>query len=142
MSRRITGRGHLNNQGDGELKSYRQIAQDLGGATSHVTIRKWMREDFPRVYARMSKGDAEEPEGPELMSTEERVLLVILETLKNTRAQAEHITTPSLREKLVADAEVTLRSLMGQDTWDEFAEPVDISRAGKRRSGPPRRAIR
>ena len=37
----------------GKLKSYREIAADLGNARGHVTIRNWMKKDYPRIFKRM-----------------------------------------------------------------------------------------
>lgn len=41
----------------GELKSYREIAADLNGMRSHVTLRAWMRKDFPKLFKSMGRDD-------------------------------------------------------------------------------------
>ncbi len=42
---------------DGGLKSYRQIEADLNGMRSYVTIRAWMRKDFPKLFSSMGRDD-------------------------------------------------------------------------------------
>lgn len=48
-------------RGRGGFKSYRDIALDLNGIRTHVTIYRWMQRDFPRTAQRMS--DEEMPKG-------------------------------------------------------------------------------
>jgi hypothetical protein len=47
--------------GDGysPVKSYRDIARELGGYVTHTTVRNWMRSDYPSIAAKMAKGDPE-----------------------------------------------------------------------------------
>lgn len=61
--------GHRHRVGDrrGPLKSYREMAGEL--KMPHSTVRNWMRQDFPSVYAAMGGGDGTAPGGlpePEL----------------------------------------------------------------------------
>jgi hypothetical protein len=50
----IRARQHLD--GRGGTKSYRVIAQDLGGVKAYTTIRNWMQKDFREIAKRM-EGD-------------------------------------------------------------------------------------
>lgn len=43
----------------GSYKSYREIAADLGGIVSHVTIRNWMKRHYPSIFRWM--GGLDEP---------------------------------------------------------------------------------
>lgn len=45
-------RGQQHRQGAHCIKSYREIAKELGFAP-HTTIRNWMQKDFPKLAARM-----------------------------------------------------------------------------------------
>jgi hypothetical protein len=55
----IKAKKHRNEHGS--LKSYRQIAQELGGLKHYGTIRNWMINDFPRIAAQY--GPEEAPSG-------------------------------------------------------------------------------
>lgn len=44
---------------DGQLKSSRTIARELGSVT-HQTILNWMKSDFPGVYAAMTRADPDD----------------------------------------------------------------------------------
>jgi len=58
----IQGKGHR--LGRGRLKSYRQIASELGGLANYTTIREWMRRDFPRIFREMgNEGQVRETGG-------------------------------------------------------------------------------
>jgi uncharacterized ParB-like nuclease family protein len=39
------------------LKSYREIAKELGGVVSYGTIRNWCERDFPRLFREMAGAD-------------------------------------------------------------------------------------
>lgn len=39
------------------FKSYREIAKELGGSRTAMTIYNWMKEDFPEIAKRISKKD-------------------------------------------------------------------------------------
>lgn len=52
---------------DGQLKSSRVIARELGSVT-HQTVLNWMKADFPEVYAAMGRADPSEAEDLEPMS--------------------------------------------------------------------------
>jgi hypothetical protein len=51
----VHARKHLDDKGG--LKSYRDIARDLGGVRAYTTIRGWMQKDFRHIARRMG-GDA------------------------------------------------------------------------------------
>ncbi|TVM18692.1 hypothetical protein DPQ33_04235 [Oceanidesulfovibrio indonesiensis] len=52
----IKARKHREGQ-KGFIKSYREIAAELGGLRSHVTIRNWMMKDFPKIARAMTDQD-------------------------------------------------------------------------------------
>ncbi|MFG1313347.1 ParB/RepB/Spo0J family partition protein [Xanthobacter autotrophicus] len=45
------------------FKSYRDIAADLAHHVQHTTVRNWMRQDFPAVFAAMGGGEPAEEAG-------------------------------------------------------------------------------
>ncbi len=61
----IRGKGHKKE--DGNLMTYREIAESLGGHVGHTTIYNWMKKDFPKVFKAMGvevergKGNGEPP---------------------------------------------------------------------------------
>ena len=57
----IKARKHRNK--DGSLRSYREIASDLGGSRSYTTIRNWMAKDFPKIFKEYADDDGPVPEG-------------------------------------------------------------------------------
>lgn len=50
----IDTRQHI--KADGGLKSYREIAQELKGSTTHTTIRNWMLKDYPELAEQYTEG--------------------------------------------------------------------------------------
>jgi hypothetical protein len=81
----ISARKHL----DGErTRPYREIAQDIGGLNSHMTIRRWMIKDFPKIAQRMG-GEAGHAEGGQRShhSDEETWVSAAARELDNVRAR-------------------------------------------------------
>ncbi|MDO9453755.1 MAG: ParB N-terminal domain-containing protein [Stagnimonas sp.] len=52
-------RGALHRDPKGNLKSFRVIAAELGGAVHHNSIRGWIIKDFPKIAAKMRAPDRE-----------------------------------------------------------------------------------
>lgn len=56
-------RGGLHRDPKGNLKSFRVIAAELGGAVHHNSIRGWLIKDFPKIAAKMRAPDREWKQG-------------------------------------------------------------------------------
>lgn len=77
----------LYKHGKDDFKSYREIAEDLNGIASYVTIRAWMKKDFPKIFKAMMKGnDTPTYETPEGISMEEGIRQNAGEAMKVVRA--------------------------------------------------------
>jgi len=89
------------------IKSSREIAQDLHGLRSNVTILKWMKADFPSVYQRMSGEDATHHGGGLVASStpEERHLQTIRRALEEIAANSRGIIAAEARGELIAEIE-------------------------------------
>ena len=119
----IRSRQHCPSKGC--LKSYRDIASDLGGIVSHATIRNWMRRDFPSIFRRM--GDHEElPHGKGGIED------VKITTMKDTTiehlgmafAAFRGVESAEDRQELAQEVERMLLEMNKEDvqeppTWDE-----------------------
>ena len=91
---------------DGSLKSYREIAAEIGGARGYTTIRNWVKQDFPSVF--QAKGSHYEPfpthsSGPTLS-----LAAVVLDTLKYARQAMATVTDLHEREELAQLLELML----------------------------------
>lgn len=103
---------------NGRLKSYREIAADLG--KPHGTIYNWMRKDFPRVAAKLS-GDAGGTGGlpeasfdtasPEVAAA--RVAIVKLTEAFVGTSDAED------RGMIIDELETALSQMKGSSNWNE-----------------------
>ena len=92
---------------DGSLKSYREIAAEIGGARGYTTIRNWMRQDFPSVFR--ATGGHYEPFDPTQSGKPTLSLAaVVLDTLKDARAAMAAVTDLYEREELVQLLELML----------------------------------
>ena len=85
---------------DGSLKSYREIAAEIGGARGYTTVRNWMKQDFPGVFRAM--GGHYEPFG---LTQDDRptvsLAAVVFDALKGARAALPAVRDPYERGKLV-----------------------------------------
>jgi hypothetical protein len=81
----ISARKHL----DGDrTRSYREIAQDIGGLNSHMTIRRWMIKDFPKIAQRMGGEDGHADGGQRPHGSEEETWVsAAARELDNVRAR-------------------------------------------------------
>lgn len=86
----------------GRLKSYRDIASEIGGTRGHTTIRNWMISDFPKIAQAM--GGAE-PAGEgglvPVPHPEEEVLDAGLRGVANAAAAARSLRDPIRRGQLI-----------------------------------------
>jgi len=84
--------------GKNDFKSYREIAEDLNGIASYVTIRAWMEKDFPKIFKAMMKdNDLPTYETPEGISMAESIRQNVEEALKVIKAA--YMATPTEKTK-------------------------------------------
>jgi hypothetical protein len=99
---------------NGKLKSYREIAQEIGGTKSYNTIRNWTLKDFPKLAAAMAAGDTEGAPGGlrdlERMHPEDTLLASGVRGAENAAAAARGIKDPVKRGRLVESIRRALHS--------------------------------
>jgi hypothetical protein len=92
---------------DGSLKSYREIAAEIGGARGYTTIRNWMRQDFPSVFRAMGGHyqpfDPTQNDRPAISLAE-----VVFDALRDARTAMPAVTDPYGRRELVELLELML----------------------------------
>jgi hypothetical protein len=96
----------------GKLKSYREIATELGGKVAHTTLRNWMKKDFPKLFSRYSgessgallEGNKEVPLDERLRETANEALSVLLTAYNGIKDERE-------KGDLVELAEMVLREM-------------------------------
>lgn len=97
----------------GPLKSYREIAAELGGVVSYSAVRRWMMQDFPRVAAQMAAEDLPLTTGGlnDLAGDPENNLAgVALKNLSAALVASRGVRRPDLRGDLVRE----LRAILGE----------------------------
>jgi hypothetical protein len=102
----------------GNLKSYREIAADLG--KPHGTIYNWMRKDFPRVAAKLSGyegGVGGLQEGPSAQASSHvisaRAAMAQLTTAFSATSDANE------RGTIIDELEAALSEMKGSGNWSE-----------------------
>lgn len=101
----------------GALKSYREIASDLG--KPHGTIYNWMKKDFPRVAAKLGGyeggigGLPDQPLGPpnEHVAEARAGLAKVLTAFKGTSDAYE-------RGTIIDELQTALSSMKGSGNWE------------------------
>jgi hypothetical protein len=116
----ILARKHINK--DGSLRSYREIAADLGGMRSYSTIRNWMRDDFPRIFEKYGGDESRAADGG--LRDEDRIQ-VIRHTARSSVNQA--LAAYSALENPEDRAEVAqlFRAALERIEAGDSSEPVD-----------------
>lgn len=105
----------------GEIKSYRTMAQELGGLVSHNSLRNWTQQDFPKLYRQMGGDDGKHSGGLEVTegeSFEDQAR----SNLQQAVAAARAVTSEKARGELVAEAERALEEIKKGGSW----EPSDF----------------
>ncbi len=114
----------------GRLKSYRDIATDLGGHKSHGTIRNWMRRDFPRTFERMGgneeahggKGLPEKEEAPTMKEAAEEYLDMAYAAIRSIKSEEERTAIADRLGKMATDIwDGKLQEPEQLDSWDHFS---------------------
>jgi hypothetical protein len=105
--------GQNKKNGNGELKSYRAIVEDLGGCRSHTTIRNWMLEDYPGVASQMAGEELEPPEPRERVDRQHVLFLWGLDALGTVEKAAKSITDEKRRGEFIQALEHSLAILRG-----------------------------
>ena len=104
----------------GGLKSYREMAGDLGGA-HYTTLRNWMRSDFPSVFAAMSDDTGAALGGLPLPEPRGRVFArEASEALDKALAALPGVTEPEDRGWLLAKVEDLRAALVEAGTKEEL----------------------
>jgi hypothetical protein len=103
-----SGRYRLPNTG---FKSFRAIAQDLGGAVSYRTVWNWTQADFKRIAKQMSGLDPVGTGGPKGVPKVDPMVVEAIEGLARLRAAAAGVSDPEERGKLIRDTESVLTDL-------------------------------
>jgi hypothetical protein len=105
----------------GELKSYREIAPEIG--VSHETVRKWMLKDFPKIAAQMAgderfvgKGGLVEVDPPEV-HPDDPARAIIEDAFANIREAFKSIASADKRGELIELAEITVREMKNVAEW-------------------------
>ncbi|TVM36580.1 ParB N-terminal domain-containing protein [Oceanidesulfovibrio marinus] len=115
----IKARKHREGQ-NGFVKSYREIAAELGGLRSHVTIRNWMMKDFPKIAKEMAYQDFPN-EGPgkplyDALTPHQ----IAADHITQARNAARGIADPEERWELISQLREIVEELDGKGT----REPV------------------
>jgi hypothetical protein len=114
----VSTRQHIT--GKGRYKSYRDIAQEIGGTRAYTTIRNWMLKDFPKVAQKMGGlevgGFDPERRAPH---PDDELLATGLEGAANAAAAARGITDAARRGRLVQELREALETA-------ERAGPYDL----------------
>ena len=113
----VTAKKYLDEKG--RLKSYRQIAQELGGKVDHCTVRNWMKTDFRRLFDMM--GGQEPQRGPKdapPVNPQDHFATTAREAAQSLKAVARGVTCPDTRGELIALLEETVMELKSTGPWN------------------------
>lgn len=106
----VHARQHIDRRG--HLKSYRDIAQEIGGTRSYSTVRNWMIRYYPDIAARMGGSEVHGP-GSNIEVEQPHPEGELLESGRqgaaNAAAAARAIRDPELRGALVEELREALR---------------------------------
>jgi hypothetical protein len=108
----------------GRLKSYRDIAAEMGGATHFTTVRRWIVEDFPKLAREMGGGDKLGGNGMREGNPEANLAKVATDAVANAVAAARGITDPERRGAIICALEEALASIRAGGAFN-IANPLD-----------------
>jgi hypothetical protein len=121
----IKAKKHRNEHGS--LKSYRQIAQELGGLKHYGTIRNWMINDFPRIADQYGPEEAPSGKGG-LMDNRTRTgsfEATASNALSTAITAFRGITEPTLRGMVIKQTEAVLDEMKSGKPWSYHDESGD-----------------
>jgi hypothetical protein len=105
------------------LKSYREIARDLGGLASKSSIENWMKKSFPKVAAKMRSGREDNAGGDgDLKARLRGAEWRMQEALRQAAAEARGV--PCLGKRLALVREFS-KSVLGATAWSP--EAIEIN---------------
>lgn len=98
------------------LKSYREIAKDLGGLRQHTTIRNWMQKDFPRIAKQFGGGHYGQGGDHKHYGCDPdyRFASQVEERLYDAVASFKAISDPAYKKDLLELAEKTLSAMKAE----------------------------
>ena len=112
----IRARKHI--KGRGKLKTYREIAEELGTGNSFNTVRRWMIRDYPDIAKRM--GGAEDFKGKgglKEIDNEARYLGLATKAVDQAVAAARGLTSEEARGVLIAELEAAIGAVKAAGPW-------------------------
>lgn len=123
----IRAKAHIGKHGG--LKSYREIAEMLGGQVSYSTVRNWMQRDFPKVFRRYSGGDGRGSEpwrdlGPRV-DIQAAYTRQAIASAQQAVAAARGVAEPEDRGRIVKALEEALEAVKRGGAW-AAEEPADF----------------
>lgn len=110
----------------GRIKSSREIAADLNGIRSHVTILNWIGQEFPRIRHQMKQEEFSVPhnfeaDDSEHTHSEREDVEAVLYHLDEARKRCRSVTHPVPRAELIAGIEEILEQAKRQGPWQPIA---------------------
>ena len=100
----------------GKLKSYRDIAADLG--KPHGTIYNWMKKDFPRVAAQLSGEGGGIGGLPEESADVSSQLAAAMAAVAEVTAAFNATSDPDERGSIISEIELALSQMRGSSNWN------------------------
>lgn len=112
----IRARKHL--KGRGKLKTYREIAEELGTGTSFNTVRRWMVQDYPDIAKRMGgQEDFKGKGGLKEVDSEAHYLGLATKALDQVVAAARGLTSEEARGVLITELEAAIGAVKAAGPW-------------------------
>lgn len=109
---------------NGDFKSYREVATELGGTRGHTTIMYWMKRDFPSI-ARAMGGHNEATGYEEDKSTlEERLAEGVIRDLERAQAAMPAVSMPYQGGIIVTLLEDMLQQARSKG-WQRWEQPEE-----------------
>lgn len=110
----------------GNLKSYREIAEELGGLRRYTTIRHWMMKDFPNIAARMGGDETFKDTGGLRDKPTADFDQIAEKALNEALAASRGVECPMKRGRLIKLAESVLTEITDGGPWSPPEEQSDF----------------
>lgn len=114
----VRARRHL--KGKGQAKSFREIAQELGGHVDFGTVRRWLYRFHPKVAARYWGENAVATSGglrEQVQDTPVNFGETARDSLDHALAAFQGVTSPHERGALIAKAQEIVEAMKGEGEW-------------------------